>query len=407
MDTKAFEVLLFMTSLAQLRDPDRIVPLYMESMRSLFPDARFHWTESVPQDGGGSVEVGTRNATYGYVAFDQSLAMRDGAAELVHNSGQMLAVILERARQQAALMEQNRLVEAVAEERATLNESLEHKISERTQALESAYRKLAVSQDDLRRLNTELERRVEERTAEIERARQAMEAFSYTVSHDLRAPLRAIDGFARILKEDYGAALGGEGGGVVDRILGGAERMSRLIEAMLELSRLERRRIDLHRVDVGEVVKEVFAELEATGVCVGCAGCGRGASVAIAGLPCIESDPDLVRQVFANILGNACKFTRGRTDPRIEVSSEERQDGIWFVVADNGCGFDMARSDKLFQAFQRLHDGNIEGVGIGLATVKRIVDRLGGGIEAQGRPEDGATFRFRLEPAKTEFVQAG
>lgn len=407
MDVKAFEILLFMTSLAQLRDPERIVSLYMDSMRSLFPEAMLAWEESLPQDAGCSVGVGTRNANYGYVVFDKALAMSEGAVELVHNSGQMLAVILERARQQTELMKQNKLVEAVAEERATLNEILEHRISERTEALESAYRRLAVSQDELKRLNAELERRVEARTAEIERARQAMEAFSYTVSHDLRAPLRGIDGFARILKEDYGAVLGGEGNAIVDRILAGADRMSRLIEAMLELSRLERRRIDLHRVDAGEVVKEVFAELEATGVCVGCAGCGRGASVAVAGLPCIESDPDLVRQVFANVVGNACKFTRGRKDPRIGISSEERPDGIWFVVADNGCGFDMAYSDKLFQAFQRLHDASIEGVGIGLATVKRIVDRLGGSIEAQGRPGEGATFRFRLEPAKTESVQAG
>lgn len=251
-------------------------------------------------------------------------------------------------------------------------------------------------------LNADLERRVLQRTAEIERSREAMETFSYTVSHDLRAPLRAIDGFARVLQEDHGERLPQDAKVALERIVAGAGRMSRLIDALLSLSRLDRRKLESSPVDVSRIVREIRDELSADAN-----GPSRGIEWKVGDLPAIRSDADLVRQVFDNLLGNACKFTRDVPEPRISIRATEGEDGIWFEVADNGIGFDMAYADRLFRVFQRLHDENIDGLGIGLATVKKIVERLDGAIEAEGIPGQGATFRFRLEPAKTESVQAG
>lgn len=256
-------------------------------------------------------------------------------------------------------------------------------------------------------LNADLERRVLQRTAEIERSREAMESFSYTVSHDLRAPLRAIDGFAHILQEDHLAALPEDGRRAVERIQAGVGRMERLIDALLALSRLDRRPIRWERVEVGGIVEEVQQELQDGGFCR--SGDGEACNVAweVGPLPDVRSDPDLVRQVFANLMGNACKFTRRVDAPIVRVRSFEREDGIWFEIADNGIGFDMAYSDKLFKAFQRLHSESVDGMGIGLATVKKILDRLGGAVEAEGRPGEGAVFRFRLEPSRTESGRSG
>lgn len=257
------------------------------------------------------------------------------------------------------------------------------------------------TQLELASLNADLERRVLLRTMEIERSRAAMETFSYTVSHDLRAPLRAIDGFARVLQEDHKGGLPEEGRIALDRIVAGAGRMSRLIDALLSLSRLDRQKIESRSVDVGRIVREIQDELSADAN-----GPSRGIEWNVTDLPEIMSDADLVRQVFDNLLGNACKFTRESSGARISVRALEREDGIWFEISDNGLGFDMAYAGKLFKVFQRLHGESIDGLGIGLATVKKIVDRLGGSIEAEGRPGKGATFRFRLEPLRTDATKA-
>jgi len=248
-------------------------------------------------------------------------------------------------------------------------------------------------------LNEELERRVLLRTADIQRERESIETFSYTVSHDLRAPLRAIDGFARVLQEDFGDALPQEAHVLTGRIVAATERMGGLIQALLGLSRLGRQDIDVHEVDVEGVVRETIEELTAVGN-------GRvgeredhGAVWQIGHLPRVHSDPDMVRRVFANLLGNAWKFTRRESAPRIRVEGVQRPDGIWYEISDNGVGFDMTHADRMFKAFQRLHGDSIDGIGIGLATVKRILDRLGGDIEAHGSIGEGATFRFRLGPS--------
>ena len=256
-------------------------------------------------------------------------------------------------------------------------------------------------------LNAGLEQRVVARTTEIERSRSEMETFSYSVSHDLRAPLRAIDGFARILKEDHGDKLSPEGIHAIDRIVAGANRMGRLTDALLSLSRLDHRPLELRSVDVATIVQEVHDELKDAVGCRTRDGGPCNVRWAVDGLPAVVADPELVRQVFANLMGNACKFTRDKAHPRIWIGTVERPDGIWYEISDNGCGFDMAYADKLFKVFQRLHDDSVEGIGIGLATVKKAIDRLGGSIEAEAKLGEGAAFRFRLTPLPTKSVKDG
>lgn len=248
---------------------------------------------------------------------------------------------------------------------------------------------------ELERLNTELEARVARRTATIEASRQDLQAFSYAVSHDLRAPLRAIDGFARILAEDHGDALDKDGKASLDRILAGAGRMNRLIDALLDLSRIDRKPFRRIPVDMSQIVREVREELTVGGESLPVPIDWR-----IEPLLDCQTDPDLVRQIWANLLSNACKFSGQTTTPSVRISSEERPDGIWYSVADNGAGFDMAHARNLFGMFQRLHDASVDGLGIGLATVKRILKRLDGEIEFESTPGSGATFRFRPGPSR-------
>jgi signal transduction histidine kinase len=246
-------------------------------------------------------------------------------------------------------------------------------------------------QRDLTRLTDELEARVSMRTNALEKAHEEMRAFAYAVSHDLRAPLRAIDGFSRILLEDELERLSPDGQDALRRILAGSSRMNHLIEALLGLSRLDRATVRIQSVDMEQIVRQLHEEI------------GPGpARWTIGSLPACSTDPDLVRIVFQNLFANATKFSATRPEPRIEVFAEEREDGIWYGVRDNGTGFDMAHAKHLFHMFQRLHDATYEGLGIGLATVKRILDRLEGAIEATGEPGKGATFLFRPTPPATD-----
>jgi signal transduction histidine kinase len=228
-----------------------------------------------------------------------------------------------------------------------------------------------------------LERLVSERTAELE-------AFNYSVSHDLRAPLRALDGFSRALTEDYAAELSPGAQRYLEMIRANANQMGDLIDGLLAFSRLGRqgmvrRPVDVRRI-VGEVLDELAPELA-----------GRQVELVLGDLPPCDADQVLLRQVYANLIGNAVKFTRARETARIEVGSREL-DGVrtWFV-ADNGVGFDMAFAGKLFETFQRLHRiDEYEGTGIGLALVRLIVERHGGEISACAEPGLGATFSFTL-----------
>ncbi|MEA2646567.1 MAG: hypothetical protein QOE92_1650 [Chloroflexota bacterium] len=250
------------------------------------------------------------------------------------------------------------------------------------------------SEADVRELNVGLERRVAQRTAQLEASNKELEAFSYTVSHDLRAPLRAIDGFSRILQDEHREGLSDGARRYLDLVSGNAQDMGRLIDGLLTFSRLSRAPIQKQSINPSEVAAGVAATLRA-GLN------GRRVDIDIQPMEPCRSDPILLQQVFANLLGNAVKFTRDREVAHVEVGSqpaESAADGPYvYFVKDNGVGFDMKYSDKLFGVFQRLHGTTeYEGTGAGLAIVQRIVHRHGGRVWAESEPGKGASFYFTL-----------
>ncbi|MCL1633698.1 CHASE domain-containing protein [Luteimonas sp. SX5] len=244
----------------------------------------------------------------------------------------------------------------------------------------------------VRALNRTLETRVAQRTRELSAANNELESFAYSISHDLRTPLRSIEGFSRLLAERYQQQLDGAGRDYLARIRNATSRMSELIEALLKMSRLSRSQLNPLPLDLSQLAAEVVAELRS-------AEPGREVEVAIApGLQAV-GDPALVRNLLMNLLGNAWKFTRDCDRPRIEFFRETRgvADEPVFVVRDNGAGFEADYVGKLFRPFQRLHSQEqFSGHGIGLASVRRIVERHGGTIQADGKPGEGATFKFTL-----------
>jgi len=249
------------------------------------------------------------------------------------------------------------------------------------------------AEQEVRRLNDELELRVRERTAELEASTRELDAFAYSVSHDLRAPLRSLEGFSQVLLEDYADALDEQGRHYLGRIQANVGRMAQMIDDLLHLSRATRVELRRERADISALARDVIVELRATNP-------DREVQVSISDDLVASGDPDLIRLVLQNLLGNAWKFTAHRPGAAIRVNARQ-EDGVdVFVVQDNGAGFDMRYADKLFSPFQRLHSStDFEGTGIGLAIVQRIVARHGGQIRADGVPGEGATFQFSLTPA--------
>jgi PAS domain S-box-containing protein len=247
----------------------------------------------------------------------------------------------------------------------------------------------AANERRIRELNLSLERRVAERTAELEAANRELEGFSYSVSHDLRAPLRAIAGFAAMLRGQHAAALPEAGRHQLERIEANAARMGALIDDLLKLSRASMHELKRRPTDMEALAR--MAAHEAT------EGAPRPVEVVILPLPQVQGDHALLRQVWANLLDNAVKYSRGNAAPRVEIGARRLPDAVEYYVRDNGAGFDPQHAARLFGLFQRLHsDEEFEGTGVGLALVERIVRRHGGQVGAEGAPGEGAVFRFSL-----------
>jgi signal transduction histidine kinase/ferredoxin len=235
-----------------------------------------------------------------------------------------------------------------------------------------------------------LEELVKERTAELEAANSELETFAYSVSHDLRAPLRAIDGFSRIIEEEQAARLDDSGKDHFRRVREAADRMDKLIEALLRLSKQTRGEMHRETVDMSQIARATADELGKTQP-------GREADFVIAAGMTVTGDPAMLRAMMENLLGNAWKFTAKRETARIEFGVTQREGRIVYFVRDNGAGFDMSHAKNMFAAFQRLHPSTeFPGIGIGLATVQRIIHRHGGSIWAEGEVDKGATFYFTL-----------
>jgi GAF domain-containing protein len=258
------------------------------------------------------------------------------------------------------------------------------------EALEQAYRERQDAAEEVHRLNKELEQRVRQRTAELEAANKELEAFSYTVSHDLRAPLRAINGFSRILLEEHAPYLSDEARRYLHIVHDSAQEMGQLIDDLLIFSRLGRQPLTKQRVVPADLVRQVLEELRSERA-------GRRIDLVIGELPACRADPVLLKQVFVNLLANALKFTRRREVASIEIGCRQADGEQVYFVKDNGVGFDMQYAAKLFGVFQRLHRAeDYEGTGVGLAIVQRIIHRHGGRVWAEATVDRGAMFAFTL-----------
>ena len=248
------------------------------------------------------------------------------------------------------------------------------------------------TEQQIRKFNEELEERVRVRTAELEAANRELEAFSSSVSHDLRGPLHLIDGYSTILEETHGSLLNPEGKKCLQRIHKGVQGMASIIESLLNLSRLGRRQLKTQSTSLDEVLALVLADFKTDTQ-------GRQIDWKVGKLPIVECDRGLIKQVLINLIGNSIKYTRPREVPMIEIGQTAIAGEQVIFVRDNGAGFDMKHADKLFEAFQRLHrHEDFEGTGVGLATVRRIVQRHGGRIWAEAEADKGATFYFTLGP---------
>jgi light-regulated signal transduction histidine kinase (bacteriophytochrome) len=245
------------------------------------------------------------------------------------------------------------------------------------------------SEMEIKQLNEDLEKKVKVRTAQLESVNKELEAFSYSVSHDLRAPLRAINGYSEILNEDYGAKLDQEGKRIIDNIIHNASKMATLIDDLLAFSRLGRKELQKSTVNMNDLTKAVMLEMEKL--------VNHKAKIIVGNLHPVRADQGLIYQVMFNLLSNAIKYSSKKENPIVEISSSEKSGEIIYSIKDNGVGFDMKYYDKLFGVFQRLHSHEeFEGVGVGLAIVQRVITKHNGKVWAKGKVNEGATFSFSL-----------
>ncbi|MDZ7832394.1 MAG: ATP-binding protein [Desulfobacterales bacterium] len=274
-----------------------------------------------------------------------------------------------------------------------LKDDLEAQVAQRTAELREKVEKLNNSQqamlymvEDLNQMTAELK----EERRNLELANQELEAFAYSVSHDLRAPLRAIDGYARFLLEDYAQQLDNEGRRFIDTIRQNAVRMDKLISDLLSLSRISRAEMNFSPVDMRAIVESVYQELASESE-------KTAFDIHIDRLPQVACDITLIKQVWRNLIGNALKYSAKSNIKKIEIEAQQKDREVIFCITDYGAGFDERYAHKLFSVFQRLHkDDEFEGTGVGLAIVQRIIHRHGGRVWARGKIDHGAAFFFTL-----------
>ncbi len=289
-----------------------------------------------------------------------------------------------------AAVQKNQQLATARDELKKLNEQLEEKVQERTASLEAEVVERKRAEAEVRKLNEELELRVSERTVELEAANRELEAFSYSVSHDLRSPLRAVGAFSNDLRDGFSTLLPTEARELLNRVIANSQRMTHLVDDLLRFSRLSRQPLSRRPVEVSAIVNSLLEEL-------GRQQPERAFEIRVGGLPNCVGDPSLLTQVFANLLANAFKFTRRVEKPVVEVGYLPEEGGGAYFVRDNGAGFDMRYAERLFGVFQRLHSQEqFEGTGVGLSVVHRIIQRHGGRIWAQAQVGKGATFFFTI-----------
>lgn len=309
---------------------------------------------------------------------DLSLKTTDLPNKLL--TGSVLTLPSSRVSEFSALMENFRIMaDSLSEKFREIkhtNENLEHIVLERTR--------------EIKELNEELEQRVIQRTKELEYANNELEAFSYTVSHDLRAPLRAIEGYSAMVSEDYSDKLDDEGRRYLNTIRANAIKMSDLIDDMLSFSRLSRDDLKLCTINMYELASSVVKELSTADITA-------KLNISVGNMGSAFGDSAMLRQVWINLISNAIKFTLPKADGKIEIGSVVKNGNVVYYVKDNGVGFDMQYSGKLFNVFQRLHSQqDFEGTGVGLAIVKRVIERHGGRVWAESSLSEGSIFSFTI-----------
>jgi two-component system sensor histidine kinase/response regulator len=273
------------------------------------------------------------------------------------------------------------------------SQRLVSKLEEKQIELTQALHELRTAHDEILRLNENLEQRVGERTVALAAANKELEAFSYSVSHDLRVPLRSIEGFLQLFRKEYARDLPEKALENLDRIRESAVLMGRLIEGLLAFSRFSRAPLKKEKVSPNGIVKQVLEQLEPGSE-------GRNVKISVADLPECEADATLLRQVFVNLLSNAIKYSRQRDPAIVEVGWRDERGDVVYFIRDNGAGFAMDDAQRLFRVFERLHDSaEFDGIGVGLSIVQRIIERHGGHIWAEAEPNKGATFSFTLGPS--------
>lgn len=336
-----------------------------------------------------------------YLSQVKARLLTETIFEIDQSKKSLLTVNREMARQRECIAHQKTELEAKNSELERIRRGLERRVAERTAALSETNQALRAEieerkrlEDELRSHREQLEEVVAERTAALTAANRELEAFSYAVSHDLRAPLRAIDGFSLALLEDWGQTLNPEAKDYLLRVRNAAGRMDRLINDLLQLACFSRGKLRRARVSLSAIATEIAQLLRQ-------AQPEREAELHVARGLKANADKGLVRVVLGNLFDNAWKFSAARGRTVIEFGALARDEETIFYVRDNGAGFDMAQADRLFDAFQRLHrEEEFQGTGIGLATVQRIILRHGGRVWAESAPDRGATFYFTLCPPR-------